>query len=50
MNLQADPRFRRIDSNDLEAAYEQMAREEAREAEAIEWAEATLGDIVEEMR
>ena len=28
---------------DLEAAYEQMAREETREAEALEWAEGTLG-------
>lgn len=30
---------------DLEAAYRQMAQEEAREAEALEWAEAT-GDRV----
>lgn len=27
---------------DLEAAYRQMAQEESREAEALEWAEATL--------
>ncbi len=32
---------------DLEVAYQQMAREEAREAEAIEWAEATVGDVVD---
>ncbi|HYT89436.1 MAG TPA: hypothetical protein VEL76_12085 [Gemmataceae bacterium] len=35
---------------DLEAAYEQMAREESREADALEWAEATLGDIADEAR
>jgi hypothetical protein len=33
---------------DLEAAYRQMAREEAREAEALEWAEATVGDVAKE--
>jgi hypothetical protein len=35
---------------DLNIAYQQMAREEAREAEALEWAEATLGDIADEAR
>jgi len=35
---------------DLEVAYQQMAREEAREAEALEWAEATLGDVADEAR
>jgi len=35
---------------DLEAAYRQMAQEEAREAEALEWAEATLGDVADEAR
>jgi hypothetical protein len=35
---------------DLEAAYEQMAQEEAREAEALEWAEATVGDVADETR
>lgn len=29
---------------DLEAAYREMAQDEAREAEALEWAEATIGD------
>ena len=33
---------------DLETAYRQMAGEEAREAEALEWAEATLGDVADE--
>ena len=28
---------------DLEIAYQQMASEEAREADALEWAEATVG-------
>jgi len=35
---------------DLEAAYRQMAREEARETEAREWAEATVGDVADETR
>jgi len=30
---------------DLEAAYRDMAQDEAREAEAQEWAEATVGDV-----
>jgi hypothetical protein len=33
---------------DLEVAYRQMAQEEAREAEALEWADATLGDVADE--
>jgi hypothetical protein len=35
---------------DLDAAYEQMAQEEAREAEALAWAEATVGDVADETR
>ena len=35
---------------DLEAAYRQMAQEEAREAEALKWAEATVGDVADETR
>ncbi len=35
---------------DLEAAYAQMAQDEAREAEALAWAEATLGDVGDEAR
>jgi hypothetical protein len=35
---------------DLEIAYQQMAQEEAREAEALEWAEATVGDVAFEAR
>ena len=35
---------------ELEAAYEQMAQDEAREAEALEWAEATIGDVSDETR
>ena len=35
---------------DLETAYQQMAQEEVREAEALEWAEATLGDVADETR
>lgn len=37
-------------SVDLEKAYKQMAEEEKREAEALEWAEATLGDVADEAR
>lgn len=35
-------------NTELEAAYEQMAQDEARETEALEWAEATLGDLSDE--
>ena len=35
---------------DMEAAYQQMARDEMREAEALEWAEATIGDVSYEAR
>lgn len=35
---------------DLDAAYSRMARDESREAEALEWAEATVGDSAREAR
>jgi hypothetical protein len=35
---------------DLEIAYKQMAKDEAREAEALQWAEATAGDVADEAR
>jgi predicted CopG family antitoxin len=35
---------------DLEAAYKQMAQDEERESEALEWAEATVGDVSDETR
>ncbi len=35
---------------ELEAAYREMARDEQREAEALEWAEATIGDVSDEAR
>ncbi len=34
----------------LEAAYQEMAKEEVREAEAHEWAEATVADVADETR
>jgi predicted CopG family antitoxin len=34
----------------LEAAYREMAQDEQREAEALEWAEATIGDVSDETR
>jgi predicted CopG family antitoxin len=30
---------------DLEGGYKQMAQDEVREIEAIEWSEATIGDV-----
>lgn len=35
---------------DLEAGYRQMAEDEEREKEAIEWAEASLRDLADETR
>ena len=35
---------------DLEAAYQEMAQDRQRESEALEWAEATLGDVRDEAR
>jgi len=32
-------------SADLEAAYKEMAQDKAREAEALEWTEAMIGDV-----
>ena len=37
-------------SQDLELAYREMAREELREAEALEWSEALVGDLADETR
>lgn len=36
--------------SELESGYEAMAADQAREAEALEWAEATCGDINRETR
>jgi hypothetical protein len=35
---------------DLDQAYRRMAAEEAREAEALDWAEGIIGDIADETR
>lgn len=35
---------------DLDIAYRQMAQDDARETEALAWAEATLGDSAHETR
>lgn len=43
-------RLPHVIGKDLEAAYRQMAEEEAREAEAWEWAEGTVGDVADEPR
>ncbi|MBI3015831.1 MAG: addiction module antitoxin [Candidatus Tectomicrobia bacterium] len=37
-------------NRELEAAYQQMAKDEAREAEALEWSEATVRDVGDETR
>ena len=34
----------------LESAYKQMAEDEAREAQAVEWSEGTVGDVSHEAR
>jgi hypothetical protein len=39
-----------VDPRDLANAYREMAADEAREGEAHAWAEATLGDLAEEVR
>jgi hypothetical protein len=36
--------------NDFDAAYEQMAADEAREAEALAWSEGTIGDVSDAAR
>ena len=36
--------------DELDSAYAAMAREEAREREAFDWAEATLEDVSDETR
>ena len=38
------------DESTLELGYRQMALDEEREAEALEWAEATTGDVADEPR
>ena len=35
---------------DLDAAYKEMSEDEARETEALEWSEATIGDVSDETR
>ena len=34
-------------NENLDSAYRDMAQDEEREAEALEWAEAIIGDVVE---
>ena len=36
--------------SDLEAGYQAMAADEAREAEALQWSEATIGDVADAAR
>jgi len=36
--------------HELESAYKKMARDRSREKEALEWSEATFGDIAHETR
>ena len=36
--------------NDMESAYRRMAEDEDREAEALVWSEATIGDVGDESR
>ena len=39
-----------VSRKDIYAAYKEMAGDEARESEALEWAEATFGDVNDEER
>lgn len=37
-------------ASNLEADYQQMAQDTTREAEALEWSEAMVGDVADEER
>ncbi len=39
-----------VTKKDIYAAYKKMADDEVRESEALEWAEATFGDVSDEKR
>ena len=39
-----------VTKKDIYAAYKEMGRDEVRESEALEWAEATIGDVNDEER
>jgi predicted CopG family antitoxin len=39
-----------VTKKDIYAAYKEMAADEVREAEALEWAEDTFGDVNDEER
>ena len=39
-----------VTATDLDGAYAEMAADHAREAEAAEWAEATIGDAADDAR
>ena len=39
-----------VTKKDIYAAYEEMAADEVRESEALEWTEATFGDVSYEER
>jgi hypothetical protein len=39
-----------VTRRELNTAYREMAREDVREAEELEWAEATVGDVADETR
>ena len=40
----------RVSRQHLEAAYQQMAQDEKREAEALAWSEGTIQDVCDETR
>ena len=39
-----------VTTTDLEAGYRAMAEDEAREAQALEWSDATIGDVADAAR
>jgi predicted CopG family antitoxin len=41
---------RYVADQELESAYKQMAQDEEREAEALKWSEALIGDVSDETR
>lgn len=36
--------------HDLDASYQELAQDEGRESSALEWSEATFGDVADESR
>lgn len=50
MHIRIIPKYTEasVPAPDLDTTYQQMAQEEQRKAKALEWAEATMGDVADE--